>query len=66
VPDEAGARARGANGNGGIITVGFVNLSGISTANVTIGLGGTAGSSSGGQPGGVGGRGQVVVEYVAG
>jgi hypothetical protein len=66
VPDESGARARGANGNGGIITVGFINLTGISTANVTIGLGGTAGSSSFGQPGGVGGRGQVVVEYVAG
>lgn len=48
-------------GLGGAITVAYLDLSGISTVDVTIGAGGT--SSSGGGPGG---RGEVVVEYVAG
>ena len=51
------------NGNGGVglggkITVTYLNLTGISTLNVTIGAGGTGGSA--------GGRGEVIVEYVAG
>jgi hypothetical protein len=53
----------GSNGTGGVITVGYLNLTGISTVNVTIGGGGTAGT--GGQTGGLGGRGEVILEYVA-
>jgi hypothetical protein len=64
VTDDAGARARGANGNGGFITVSYLNLTGISTVNVTIGDGGAGGSGT--NNGGPGGRGQVVVEYVGG
>lgn len=48
---------------GGKITVAYLNLSGISTVNVTIGAGGTAGGSPGGR---AGGSGEVIVEYVAG
>lgn len=59
-----GANSRtGSNGLGGEVTVAYLNLTGISTVNVTIGAGGTAGG--GGQPGGVGGAGRVVFEYVA-
>jgi hypothetical protein len=48
----------GTAGTGGNITVAYVNLTGISTANVTVGAGGSGRS--------VGGRGEVIVEYVAG
>lgn len=51
-------------GRGGLITVAYLDLTGVSTVNVTIGLGGTGGA--GGTPGGAGGRGEVIVEYVAG
>lgn len=52
-------------GQGGKITVAYLNLTGISTVNVTIGAGGTAGSGSP-ENGHAGGRGEVIVEYVAG
>jgi hypothetical protein len=55
----------GTTGCGGAITVSYLNLSGISTVNVTIGAGGTAGSGNL-SSGGAGGRGEVIVEYVAG
>lgn len=51
----------GAPGAGGGITVAYLNLTGISTVNVTIGAGGTKTGT-----GGVGGRGEVIFEYVAG
>ena len=50
----------GAPGNGGVISVGYLNLGSVSTANVTIGAGGTGSSSAGN-----GGRGEVIIEYVA-
>jgi hypothetical protein len=53
----------GSNGTGGAITVAYLNLTGISTVDVTIGGGGAAGTGS--RAGGVGGRGEVIVEYVA-
>jgi hypothetical protein len=53
----------GTMGLGGVITVAYLDLTGISTANVTIGAGGAA--STGGNTGGAGGRGEVIVEYVA-
>jgi hypothetical protein len=46
-------------GNGGFITVAYLNLSAISTVNVTIGAGGVAGTNAA-----AGGRGEVIVEYV--
>jgi hypothetical protein len=55
----------GKNGHGGVITVSYLNLSGISTVNVTIGAGGLRVGASGASNGS-GGRGEVVVEYVAG
>jgi hypothetical protein len=54
----------GGEGCGGAITVAYLNLTGISTVNVTIGAGG-AGGAAGTLPGGPGGRGEVIVEYVA-
>jgi hypothetical protein len=51
-------------GRGGVISVGYLDLTGVSTVNVTIGAGGSGGS--GGGAGGAGGRGEVIVEYVAG
>jgi hypothetical protein len=62
---QGDAAAEGHTGVGGRITVSYLNLSGISTVNVTIGAGGSAGGS-GGTAGGAGGRGEVIVEYVAG
>ena len=47
-------------GVGGEITVSYLNLASISTVNVTIGAGGSAGLNAG-----PGGRGEVIVEYVA-
>jgi hypothetical protein len=56
----------GRNGYGGQITVTYLNLSGISTVNVTVGQGGPgAVASIDGIAGGAGGRGEVIVEYVA-
>jgi hypothetical protein len=61
-PRATSAAQDGTPGQGGSITVAYLNLSGISTVNVTIGAGGTAGT---GDPnGGAGGRGEVIVEYI--
>jgi hypothetical protein len=63
VSSESGASPdSGANGNGGAITVAYLDLTGISTVNVTIGAGGSAGANRGA----AGGRGEVIVEYAAG
>jgi hypothetical protein len=62
-----GGNYGGANGLGGAKTVSYLDLTGISTANITIGAGGTAGTFTGnGSNGAAGGRGEVIVEYVAG
>lgn len=61
---RSAADATGGHGLGGSITVAYVNLTGLSTVEVTVGVGGTAGAGSTG--GGTGGRGEVIVEYVAG
>jgi hypothetical protein len=45
------------------MVVSYLNLSLVSTVDVTIGLGGSAGG--GGNSGATGGRGEVIVEYVA-
>jgi hypothetical protein len=47
-------------GNGGVISVAYFNLSGISTVDITIGAGGIKQGQ-----GADGGRGEVIVEYVA-
>jgi len=52
--------AHGGAGAGGRVTVQYLNLTGISTVNVTVGAGG--GGVNGGS---AGGRGEVIVEYVA-
>lgn len=57
-----GAVSSTENGGAGRVTVGYLNLSGITTASVTIGAGGAAGRGSSGS----GGDGAVIVEYVAG
>jgi hypothetical protein len=54
----------GAKGAGGFVVVEYVNLTGVSTANVTVGAGGS-GASGGNADGGNGGRGEVIVEYRA-
>jgi hypothetical protein len=54
----------GSTGGGGKITVAYLNLTGISTVNVTIGAGGS-GTTGGNANGGDGGAGEVIVEYVA-
>jgi hypothetical protein len=54
----------GEMGRGGVVTVAYLNLTGISTVNVTIGAGGT-GTGNAAHVGGTGGRGEVIVEYVA-
>jgi hypothetical protein len=56
-------RRTGTEGGGGSINIAYLNLSGISTVNVTIGAGGAGAASS--PAGGDGGRGEVIVEYVA-
>jgi hypothetical protein len=53
------------NGNGGFTTVSYLDLTGVSTVNVTVGAGGAGGTSGAGGAGGAGGRGEVIVEYVA-
>lgn len=50
----------GSDGSGGQITVAYLNLTGISTVNVTIGAGGSGSGSSS-----AGGRGEVIVEYAS-
>jgi hypothetical protein len=55
----------GRDGQGGEVTVAYLNLSGVSTVNVTIGNGGPGGTDAGGGNAGDGGRGEVIVEYVA-
>jgi hypothetical protein len=52
----------GNDGAGGKITVAYLNLTGVSTVNVTIGAGGAPGTAAGPT---AGGRGEVIVEYVA-
>jgi hypothetical protein len=59
-----GDRQNGETGNGGQVVVGYLNLTGVSTVNVTVGAGGIGVSGSAGF-GGNGGRGEVIVEYVA-
>ena len=62
--DNVGAsNENGLDGRGGQILVRYVDLTGVSTVNVTVGAGGSGGS---GTAGGAGGRGEVIVEYVAG
>ncbi len=54
----------GSAGLGGTTTVAYMNLTGVSTYTVTIGAGGTGGAA-GTHAGGAGGRGEVILEYVA-
>jgi hypothetical protein len=54
----------GSSGVGGAITVAYFDLTGVSTADVTIGAGGNG--ATGTTNGGAGGRGEVIVEYRAG
>jgi len=54
----------GQPGLGGEVRIAYYNLADVSTANVTIGGGGSGGAT--GSPGGIGGSGVVIVEYVAG
>ena len=56
----------GTDGRGGQIVVAYLDLEGISTVNVTIGAGGSAGSTYFTWQAAAGGRGEVIVEYVAG
>jgi hypothetical protein len=64
--NNSGSRSAGAPGQGGQIVVSYLDLTGISTVNVTIGAGGSGGTGgSNGRPGGVGGQGEVILEYVA-
>jgi len=53
------------NGGGGAISVAYLDLDGIATLNISIGAGGSGGTTSNGAPGGNGGRGEVIIEYVA-
>jgi len=58
---SGGAYLDGLSGTGGAITVAYLDLSGVTTANVTVGAGGAGGGN-----GGDGGDGVVIVEYRAG
>jgi len=64
--DDSAGRTAGISGNGGAVTVSYLNLSGISTVDVTIGAGGGGGAAGrlNSGPGGAGGRGEVIVEYI--
>jgi hypothetical protein len=54
----------GQAGLGGQIKIGYVDLTGVSTVNITVGTGGTGGSGTAfARSGGAGGRGEVIVEY---
>ncbi len=59
---STGARPSLSPGQGGELVVSYLDLTGISTVNVTVGAGG-AGGIYDGSPGG---RGEVIFEYVAG
>jgi hypothetical protein len=59
---DAGTNRTGTDGQGGSITVAYVDLTGLTTVAVTIGAGGTAGSGTG-TAGAAGGQGVVIVEY---
>lgn len=61
--DPAGDWNRGGDGNGGAITIAYFDMTGVTTANVTVGAGG---SKNGGTYNSVGGDGVVIVEYRAG
>lgn len=58
----SGNRQTGTEGGGGAISIAYLNLSGVSTVDVTIGAGGAGGTTN--VDGGAGGRGEVIVEYV--
>lgn len=54
----------GQAGLGGQIKIGYVDLTGVSTVNITVGTGGTAGTGTAfARAGGAGGRGEVIIEY---
>jgi hypothetical protein len=55
----------GTSGGGGEVKVAYLDLSSISTVNVTVGAGGSGGGTIGNASGGAGGAGEVIVEYVA-
>jgi hypothetical protein len=57
--------ATSSNGFGGEIKVAYIDLTGVSTVDATIGAGG-AGATGGYNAGGAGGRGEIIVEYAAG
>lgn len=57
---------QGGDGTGGAITVAYLDLTGVTTANVTVGAGGAGGDSGGDADGSAGGDGVVIVEYRAG
>ena len=56
--------ATGQDGGGGRIEVAYIDLTGVTTVNIQIGAGGTAGTGT--NAGAAGGRGEVIVEYRAG
>jgi len=62
-PNDGGSVTAG-DGRGGQITIGYLDLTSISTVNVTIGAGGSAGTGNR-VDGSAGGRGEVIVEYKA-
>jgi hypothetical protein len=51
-------------GFGGEVRIAYLDLTGVSTVNVTVGAGGAGGTASF-NPGAAGGRGEVIVEYKA-
>ena len=60
-------RGSGTDGAGGRIITGYINLAGVSNVNIAIGAGGPGGTAGiRASAGSIGGRGEVVVEYVAG
>ena len=59
----SGDRRTSGFGTGGKINIAYFNLSGISSASVTVGSGGAGGT--GGSPGNPGGGGEIIIEYVA-
>ena len=62
--DTGGITRTGGPGQGGAITVSYFDLTGVTTASVTVGAGGNGGTGT--RSGGNGGRGEVIVEYRAG